>query len=157
VNRIGEVADGLASKVKWFALIGLAASAGLAIKLYSAESALWWNVIKCGVVSLPALIWLFVWFVLEQLREGPDKLAELSQGGADELYQQLKTSVSEPSGLRGLYSTVKALRQADGVGAIFDTIGGIGLMVNPLFALLALIAMLLLILMMLIAPLVWLF
>lgn len=150
-ERIGSIADSLVRKITWVVVLGVLSTLYLAWSLYSAESALWWNIIKCSVVALPALLWSFVWLVLSELREAPSKVAGLMKAD-NELVMSLKSvSVGESSGFRGLFSTLNALRKEEGLSAIFDTIGGITLLANPLFALLALIMLGLLILLILLA------
>ena len=152
VSRIGEIAEGALAKITWFVVVGVLASGGIAWKLYSPDSALWWNLIKCSFVLLPALIWALVWFVLSQLRAAPELVAELAEDD-DGLFSNLdKFSLQEPNGLRGVASTLKEFRKEDGLSVIFDTIGGITLIANPLFAMLALLAMVVLFLLILIAP-----
>lgn len=157
VSRIGEIAEGALAKITWFVVVGVLASGGIAWKLYSPDSALWWNLIKCSFVLLPALIWALVWFVLSQLRAAPELVAELAEDD-DGLFSNLdKFSLQEPNGLRGVASTLNEFRKEDGLSVIFDTIGGITLIANPLFAMLALLAMVVLFLLILIAPFVLLF
>lgn len=157
VNRIGEIASKLLAKITWFVVAGLIASVGLAWELYSSDSALWWNIIKCGFVALPALIWAFVWFVLSQLRDAPELVANLAQD-EDGVFSNLdEFSIKEPNGLRGVFSTLSAFSKEDGLSVIFDTIGGITLIANPVFAIIAFVAMAILFLLILIAPFVLLF
>lgn len=157
VNRIGEIAEGALAKITWFVVIGVLASGGIAWKLYSADSALWWNLIKCGLVLLPALIWALVWFVLSQLRAAPALVADLAQDDDGLLSNFDKFSLQEPNGLRGVASTLNEFRKEEGLSVIFDTIGGIALIANPLFAVVALLAMVGLFSLILIAPFVLLF
>jgi len=157
VSRIGEIAEGALAKITWFVIAGLVASAGLGWKLYSADSALWWNIVKCTLVILPALIWALVWFVLSQLRDAPKLVASLAEDD-DGVFSNLdQFSLKEPSGLRGVASSLNEFRKEDGLSVIFDTVGGITLIANPLFVLVAFLAMIILFLLILIAPIVLLF
>ncbi len=157
VNRIGEIATGVQSKLTWFLGLGVVATLALAWKFYSVDSALWWNIVKCGFVSLPALIWGFVWLVLNQLSEAPALVAELASAD-DGVFSNLdELSIREPNGLRGVFSTLAAFQREDGLEVVFETIGGVSLIANPLFAIVAFIAMVILGMLILIAPLVLLF
>ncbi|RBP51632.1 hypothetical protein DFR28_1021064 [Arenicella xantha] len=151
VERVGMIADSIVRKITWFVVLGVFATLYLAWNLYSAESALWWNVLKCGVIALPALLWAFVWLVLSQLRDAPSQVAGLMDADNELMLNLKSVTVGESRGLRGLFSTLNALRKEDGLSAIFDTIGGVTLLANPFFALLALVMMAVLGLLILIA------
>ncbi|GGZ98258.1 hypothetical protein GCM10008090_03330 [Arenicella chitinivorans] len=153
VERIGSVAEGLLRKVSWFVGFGVLASVYLAWLVYSPESAWWWNAIKCVIVCLPALLWSFIWFVLSQLSEAPTQVAGLMDGD-NQLVGHLKAMhLGERKGVRGLFSTLNAVRNEEAFSAVFDTIGGVTLLANPLFAFIALVTGLLLLLLVLIAAL----
>jgi len=137
-DRIGEfltaVADfaaGFQRRLAWFLGIAAMASAYLAWLLYSPESLWWWNLIKCGLVLTPTLVWLFIWQVLGEMREAP--------------------------GLRGLFSTLRAFREEDGLEVVLDTLGGVTLLANPVFAIFAFIMSVLLWIFILLAPFLLLF
>jgi len=157
ITRVGEIATSLQSKLTWFLGIGVVATLMLAWEIYSSDSALWWNVLKCGLVSLPALIWVFVWLVLNQLREAPALVAELTSDDDGVFNNLQELSVRKPSGLRGLFSTLAAFQREDGFEIVFETIGGLSLIANPLFAIVAFISMAALGMLILIAPLILLF
>jgi len=157
VNRIAEIAASALAKITWFVVVGLIASASLCWEFYSTESALWWNLVKCGVIAVPALICALVWFLLNQLRAAPELIANLAED-EDGVFANLdQFSLREPDGLRGVVSSLKEFREDDGLGVVFDTIGGVALIVNPLFALLTVLAMIGLLLLILVAPFVMLF
>jgi len=153
VGRIGEIAAGVQSKLRWFLAIGFIATLILLWQAYTPDGALWWNITKCGLISMPVLILGFVWSVLNQLREAPSLVAELTSDDKGLFANFDELSIREPNGLRGVFSTVAAFRREDGLSVVFDTIGGISLIANPVFALLAFIAMGLLLMLILIAPL----
>ncbi len=157
INKIGEIANGVQRKISYFVAFGLVASSALAWNLFSQESAVWWNALKCGVVLLPALIWVIVWFVLDQLREAPNLVAELRQDENGVLANLTDFSLKEPEGLRGVFSTIKEFRKEEGFEVVFDTISGVALIANPLFAILALLSMVVLGMLILITPFVLLF
>jgi hypothetical protein len=95
--------------------------------------------------------------VLNQLKEAPELVSQLINDD-DGLVENVQSfSLQEPDGLRGLFSTVRAFRQEEGFDVVFDTISGVGLIINPFFAFLAFLAMSLLFLFILIAPFVLLF
>ena len=152
VNKIGEIATGLQQKLSYFVVIGLTASLVLAWKAFNPESALWWNTVKCGLLFLPSLIWVIVWFVLDQLREAPELVAELSADEDGVIANFGDFSLNEPEGLRGVFSTIKEFRKEDGFDVVFDTISCIGLIANPLFAVLAFFCAVVLVMWILIAP-----
>ena len=156
-ERIGRIADGIQAKLRWFVLIACLASAVLAVSVFSVDSSWWWNCLKIGVLSLPVMIWLLVLVVLNQLKAAPELVSELINDDNGVFENMNNFSLKEPDGLRGLLSTVKAFRQEDGFDTVFDTISGVGLIVNPFFVFLAFVAILVLFLFILIAPFVLLF
>jgi len=137
VDKIGDIANGLQSKLRCFVVVGLAASLALAWKVFSFDSTVWWNLLKCGAVLLPSLIWVLVWFVLNQLRDAPTLVSELAADENGVLANLNEFSLKEPNGLRGVFSTVRAFRKEDGLEVIFDAVSGVALIANPLFAVLA--------------------
>lgn len=161
-ERVGSIADGIQAKLRWFVLIAGMASSLLAIMAFNIDGSWWWNAIKVGLLLLPSLIWLLILLVLNQLKQAPELVSELVNDDNGVFENMDSFSLKEPDGLRGLFSTVKAFRQEDGFDTVFDTIGGIGLIVNPFFALLAFISIVILFLFILflfilIAPFVLLF
>jgi len=132
-ERVGTIAAGLRSRLAYFLGFALLASVYLAIKLYSADSALWWNIIKCGVFMIPALIWGIVWFVLGKLRDAPDVANDLI-ADKDEMLQHFSgLDIKQVTTVRGAFSTLKVLREQEGLEEVMETIGGVGLLINPLF------------------------
>ncbi len=139
-ERIGAVATGLRKWLNYFLLPALVASIYLAVKAYSAESALWFNALKCGLLMLPVLVWAIIWFVLGQLREAPQVASNLMQD-KDRIQQHFSTlDLKQATSFRGAYRTLKTLREQEGLEEVMGAIAGVSLLVNPLFALLALVA-----------------
>lgn len=156
-DRIGAIADGAQRKLRYFVFVGVLASSALAAIAFSIDSPWWWNTLKVGLLLLPAIIWCVVLLVLNQLKEAPELVSQLINDD-DGLVENVQSfSLQEPDGLRGLFSTVRAFRQEEGFDVVFDTISGVGLIINPFFAFLAFLAMSLLFLFILIAPFVLLF
>jgi hypothetical protein len=106
---------------------------------------------------LPALLWLVIWLVLNQLRDAPKLLAELARDEHGFIANLSDFSLEQPTSLRGLYATVREFRQADGLDVVTDTISGIALIANPLFAILAFLSMPILLFLICITPLLLLF
>ncbi len=150
IDRIAEIADAVQAKLKLFVIIGLFASTLLAWKVFSFESAIWWNGIKCGLVLMPAMVWVFAWFVFRQLRDAPKLVAELVDDKLDAVTQI--RDFKEPVGLRGLFTSIRELRSEDGLGAVFDTVSGITLIANPVFAVLACFSLAVLLVLIVITP-----
>ena len=157
LEQIAEIADGTQQTIRYMVLAGVLATAYLGWKVYTPESALWWNLTKCGLLALPCLIWLFVWGVLSQLKQAPELVTELVSQ-EDGVFQNLSDlSLDKKQGVRSLFSTLRAFKQEEGLELVFDTIGGITLLANPFFAILALLAALALIGIILIVPFVLIF
>lgn len=154
VDKIGDIANALQSKLRYFVVVGGCASLALAWKVFSSESAVWWNVLKCGSVLMPAMVWVIVWVVLNQLREAPNLVAELASDENGVLASLTEFSIEEPKGLHGVFSTIRAFRKDDGLDVVFDTISGVALIANPLFAALAFLSMAVLSVLILITPLI---
>jgi hypothetical protein len=157
VNKIGEVANAIEVKIRYFVMLGIVASSALSWTVFSVESAVWWNVLKVSMISMPALIWLLIWYVLGQLREAPELLAQLMHDEGGDLANINSFSVKEPDGLRGLLSAVREFQREDGLEIVFDTISGVTLISNPFFVLLGFLSMAALSILILIAPLLLLF
>jgi hypothetical protein len=157
VNKVGDIANSMQAKIRYFVFIGLIASSALAWKVFSIESAPWWNLLKCTVVLLPVLIWVTIWYVLSQLREAPELVVELMSDEGGDLANLNSFSLKEPDGLRGLVTTIRDFQSEDGLEVVFDTISGVTLMANPFFVLLAFLSMAVLSVLIMIAPFVLLF
>lgn len=151
-----NVASSLQSKVGIFALIGFIASGVIASLLYSSDSSLIWNLVKCGIVLLPAFILYFVWLTLGKVVEAPKQISQLTHG--DGLANNLQSlGINKPDSIRGLISTIRAIRDEDGLGGISDAIGGLVLLSNPALLLLVFVNTVILLLLIFLAPLVLIF
>ena len=88
-------------------------------------------------VCVPLSAWDFQWCSLYN-RFQPNQDV-ISYQGVFSSTQSL--SLREPNGLSGLFSTVRAFRKEGGLGIVFDTIGGLGVLANPIFAIVSLISL----------------
>ena len=151
-----NVAKSLQSKVGFFALLGFIASASIAWMFYSNESSLTWNLVKCGIVLMPAIVVTSVWLVLGKVVDAPKQISRLAneQGLINNLQ---KLGIKKPDSFRGLISTVRAIRSEDGLGSITEAVGGILLLSNPAFLLFAFISLAVLLVLIIIAPFVLIF
>jgi hypothetical protein len=135
-ERLAEIAEAIQKKLSWMLGIAGLASLFLAWSAYSADSQLWWNILKCGLILLPAVIWAFIWAVLGQLSEAPAMAADLSSD--DGLVANLKdAALGDKSGVRRVFGTLQVLRKQESVDVVLETIGSVTLLGNPLFAALA--------------------
>ena len=152
IEQIAETARGAQRGIRYFLFAGLSASAYIAWQVYAVDSPIWWNILKCGLVLAPAMIWVFLWLVLLQLQEAPELVSELAHQ-PEGLFNNLhELSLTQTKGLRGIFNSLKAFRQEEGLSVILETIAGISLLANPLFAIVALICAMILIGLMIIVP-----
>ena len=154
-EQIANVAQSAQRKVSYLLGVGVLATAYLGFELVTPESSFWWNIVKVLLVSIPVLIWWFVWSILGGLTKAPAAVAHLASGES-ELVPQLK-SINKPGTLRGLFSAVRAFRREEGFGVLFEAVSGIGITANPLFAIMAFVALPLLLMLVLIAIVVLIF
>jgi len=159
LDRLAGIATAVQSKLGWFLLVGLVASAVLAWQVYSPASSIQWNLFKCGLTLLPVLFWYFIWNLLGQLREAPELAVTLvADEPVDVGAMSLNKSASDqPQGVRALFSALREFRQNEGLAVVFDTVGSVTLLANPVFALFAFVMLVLLMLLILITPLVFFF
>lgn len=151
-----NVAGSLQSKVGFFTLLGFIASVSIAWMFYSSESSFIWNLVKCGTVLMPAMVLTCVWLVLGKVVDAPKQISMLAN--EEGLISNLqKLGIKKPDSFRGLISTVRAIRNEDGLGSITEAIGGIVLLSNPVFLLFAFISLAILIVLIIIAPFVLIF
>lgn len=156
-ERIASIAKGAQRWIFYLLIFGLLVSAYLAWSAYSQESAVWWNIVKCGLILLPALVWCFIYSVLTELREAPQTVASLVHG-EDSLFGNFSEfSVSKPKSLLGVFSIVRAFRRQQGLGVLFEAISGIALIANPFFAFMALLSWFVLVCFVFIIPFVLIF
>lgn len=137
VNRVADIASSIKRKLAFFVFLGLVASGFLAFSAFSADSQLWWNLVKCALLMLPALVWLFIWSVLAQLQEAPVLVSQLVADDQGLFNNVENLSLSEPNGLSGVFATLREFRQEDGLSIIFETMSGVTLLANPAFAIFA--------------------
>lgn len=157
LERLANVANGVQRKLSWLIGLGLVSSAVLAWQAYGLDSATWWNVVKCGLIMLPSLVWALVWNILGQLKEAPELAGTLASRD-DSLFQNIqKSSFSDAISVRSIFSTLRAFRQEEGLGVVLDTIGNVTLLANPLFAIFAFIMMTIMIIFIVISPIILLF
>jgi len=154
LESLAAVAKGVQLKITWLLVAGLLAGAGLAWQVYSVDSALWWNITKCTLILLPALVWSFIWFVVGQLREAPNLAVSLASQDDGLLANIQNSNFNQKVGVRSLFSSLRAFRREEGLEVVVDTIGSVTLLANPFFVLLAFVMMVLMILLIIISPLV---
>lgn len=160
VQQVAVVATKLEFMVTTVLLIAACSVAAIGFKLYTPDGLLWWNIVKIGVFVLPLLVWFVFWTVIRQLVDAPQEMAEIATyddnaiGSA--LVQMREVSFKEPKGVFSLLSSVRQLRKTDGLEMVFDTVSGIALLANPVFALAVVVSLLASIGLMLLAPIIWL-
>jgi len=147
-----EIAQSTKKKLLYFLIPGVIASVYLAWLAYSFESEMWSNIIRCGLILLPALVWCFIWNVLSNLQDAPKFVTDIAAQSDDALagLQQFKTDKSK--GLRSLFALIRDFKNQDGLETLIETIGGITLLANPLFALFAFICLAFLLIFIILAP-----
>jgi len=138
---IASISRRLKKKLIYLIVVGALASFFLAWNLYSQESSLAWNLLKCGSLVLPALVWVFIWSILGQLQEAPALAKSLLADKQGILSTTQSLSLREPRGLLSLVGTLRAFRREAGLSAVLETLGSVGMLANPLFAIIALIAL----------------
>jgi len=157
VKRISSIAGATQKGLSYFLCVGGLATVYLVWASYSAESELWWNVLKGVLLIWPVAILLFVWSVLGQLSEVPESVAKLNQDTRTAYAGIKEVKIREPKGLRGMFSVLNTFRREDSLSVIFDTVGGISLLVNPFFLFVISLSSVFVVLFTLTAPLVAIF
>ena len=151
LERCASIANKFKSLVSFLAIPGFFASVLVAWLCYSSDSTLAWNLLKCTFVFVPELVICFVWLTLAQVVEAPEiaaKLADKEEGVVPNI-KNVKTQ--SPKGVRGFIGALNTLRKTEGLMEVFDVIGGVTLIVNPIFLVTAFVSALVLLLFMLIA------
>ncbi len=138
-ERIGSLAEVLHHRLSYLLSSAAIACAYLVVKVYSVDSVWWWNLIKCSAFVLPILIWGTVWFVLGQLRDAPEAASNLVAGKEGVLQHFSALKAEQATGVKSAYSTLKMLSKQDGLEEVIDTISGVGLLISPVFAFMALL------------------
>jgi hypothetical protein len=160
VQQVADVATKLEFMVTAVLLMGVCSVAAIGFKLYTPEGLLWWNIIKISVFALPLLIWFVFWTVIRQLADAPQEMAEIATGKDNAIgstfAQMREVSFKEPKGVFSLLTSVRQLRKTNGLEMVFDTVSGIALLANPIFALAVVLSLLASIGLMLLAPIIWL-
>lgn len=156
-DRVGSIAASVQRKLLYILVVGVIASIYLVVTLYSTESAMWWNIVKSGVVVLPVIICFYVYWVLGDLSGAPVLVRELADGDDGLLVRLKQLNVTQTNGLLGLVKLLRAIRREQGLADIFDVVSGMALVANPLFMVIAFLALIGLFAMILIAPMVLLF
>lgn len=156
-TAIASFADRLQRRLAWFLGICLVASLGLAWHAYSAVSPLWWNVVKCGLLLLPILVWAGIWLMLSQLQEVPELAANFAARDDYALNNISPDAVANKTGLLTLFSTIREIRNNESLAAIAESIGSVTLLANPIFAIFAFLMLVILFLLVIIAPFLLLF
>ena len=157
LERLAEIGAAVQTRLMWLLGIGISASAALAWQAYSVDSALWWNLLKCGLIMLPAIIWVLIWFIFGQLQDAPEAAAEMLSDEQGVMANLTATGVTESVGIRSVFKTLLALRREEGFAEILETVGSVSLLTNPLFVALAFVMMGLMMFFVLLAPLLLLF
>lgn len=156
VKIVKTIAGGTQKGLSYFLIVGIVSTLYCLYLSYSSEVSHWWNAVKGIIIVAPVVLLGFVWTVLGQLREAPDNLAKLNQGTRN-AYSGIKELKNEPKGLRGLFRVLNQFRREGNLFEVFDTVGSIGLMVNPLFLFLVFLAAVILFLLNFVALLIFIF
>lgn len=157
LQRLANVASGVQAKLSWLIGFGLVSSGVLAWQAYALDSPVWWNLVKCGLIMLPSLVWALIWSILGQLKEAPE-LASTLTSRDDSLLQNIqKSGFSDAVSVRSMFSALRAFRQEEGLAVVLDTIGNVTLLANPLFAIFAFIMMTIMVIFIVISPIILLF
>ena len=147
-----NIANKVNSKVSILALLGLLASGSIAWLLYSQESSLFWNGIKCGVVLLPAIITCFIWRTLANIINAPDHFSSLINDDNGLVSNVKSLCINKPNSFRGLLSTIRSIRNEESLAEIMDALSGVLILANPLFLILAFISITILLMLIIISP-----
>ena len=151
-SRLADFAETTQRRLGWFLLIAAGFSLALAVKLYSAESALWWNLIKCGLVLVPTLIWALIWSLLTQIREAPEVVTELATQH-NLSFSDLRARVADDKpGLISLFGTIREIRNNEAYESVSEAIGSVTVLANPLFMIIAFAALAILFILTLVSP-----
>ena len=133
VKRMAAIAGSTQNGLSYVLGVGGLATLYLMWVFYSAQSELWINITKCVLLVWPVLVLGFTWAVLGQLSEVPESVAKLNQDTRTAYAGMKEVKLREPKGLRGLFSVLNSFRREDSYSVIFDTVGGISLLLNPFF------------------------
>lgn len=157
VKSVARIAGATQKGLTYFLAPGALATAYCIFLSYSGDSAVWWTVLKIVLLIWPALLLLFVWSVLGDLRDAPDFVGKLNQDTKVAFSGLKEVKVKEPKGLRGMFSVLNQFRREGSLGDVFDTVGSITLIVNPVFLFLAFLSAVILLLLSFVALLIVIF
>lgn len=149
---IARLAGNLNRKLSIFALVGLIASGYIVCLIYSSEMNLVWNFMICGLVLLPISIIVIVWRTLANLSDAPSHLSTLFNKNR-RITSTLKSVRENPKNIRGLISTIRIIRNQEGLEESFSSIGGVTLLINPLFLLITFLSIVTVSILIILAPL----
>ena len=133
VKRIAAIAGTTQNFLTYILGVGALATFYLMWLAYSADSTIWWNIVKGLLLIWPVSILGFTWTVLGQLHEVPEAVGKLNQDTQTAYAGIKEVKIREPKGLRGMFSVLNAFRREGSLGTVFDTVSGITLLLNPLF------------------------
>ena len=145
IERLAGVAEHIESFVFYMFLLSLGAFSALAWYWVNPHGALWINGAIALILALPVLFCCLFWRIIVQLVDAPDEISDLMQddsnviGGTLQQFSEL--SIKEPKGLLSMFASVRQMRKAEGLDVLFETVSGITLLANPLFAILVLLSM----------------
>lgn len=152
INRIAKIAASLQKKLVILIAVGAVATSILAFKAFDMDSVWWWNVLKMSILFFPALIWAGVIWVLNQLQEAPEIVSSLLKKDSQVLASASNVNIKKPTGLIGLITTIRSIKNHEGLEFVFDAIAGVGLLVNPVFAVVSFFSLIVLFFFIVIAP-----
>ena len=133
VKRVAVIAGSTQRGLSYFLALGVVASLYLIWLAYSADSANWWNAVKALLLVWPSAILGFTWLTLGQIHEAPASMSKLNQD-TKTAYQGIKdVKIREPKGIRGMLKVLYQFHREGSLTTIFETVGGIGLLLNPIF------------------------
>ncbi len=157
LDRLATFAAAVQKTLAWFLTLTGFASLLMAWQAYSPDASIAWNLLLCGLVLLPLLVWLLIWSLLSQLREAPEMVSDLAEDNGLSIASLRAHAANKKPGLISLFSTIRELRNNDAFETVTDAVGSITLLANPLFMIVAFIMLVLLFLLLIIAPFVVLF
>jgi len=141
-EKISLACGATKNKITYFVVASVVASLYLAWLIFAPQGALWWNASKVIIVLLPVTLWLFFWFMLSQLQALPEHVKSLSlsnQTDPQNLLGNLQQTAKSNSGVLRIVKLLWQLRAHEGVAGLMETVGGLGLLFNPVFLILIIV------------------
>jgi len=77
------------------------------------------------------------------LHEAPESVGKLNQDTRIAYAGMKEVKIREPKGLRGMFRVLNTFRREGSLGTVFDTVGGITLLLNPIFLFIVCLALVL--------------